>query len=338
MGRIFSKIVIVGLGLLGSSVGLSARRADLADEIVGLDQSRTHADEALRLGAVDRIAENDSDALAPSAVAADSANSDAPANPAVAAVAADFNADSDISLDADPDAQTDIVRPILIVIAVPVGGVAEELDKAIAAVRRQNRNGAGRFFILTDTASVQSGIRESLRETLPENAVFIGSHPIAGSEKSGPAAGTADLFSGKRIVITPTAAENPRGADPLSILERFWARLGAETVRLPAGDHDRILAKTSHLPHLISILLSEIPSDDETPFIGTGWAGMTRLAGSSPAVWSDIFVMNRRLVLNAVHEMETVLSKWKAVLEEGDRDQIFTLLEEAKKRRDALGN
>ncbi len=310
MGQKFSGVVIVGLGLLGSSVGLAVRRAGIAATIIGQDASPGHAEEAFRRGVVDRVAPT-----------------------------------PDGILDGLPE---DDPRPVLVVIAVPVCAVAGEIDKVIRAIREWNRrketsggSGSERLFLLTETASVQSGIKENIREEFPENAIFIGSHPIAGSEKSGPTAGFADLFQGKRVVTTLMSAgrePNRREPEALSLLEGFWRDLGAETVSLTAEDHDRILAKTSHLPQMVSDILASVPSMDEIPFTGTGWGGMTRLAAGNSEVWTDIFEMNRASVLAAIEEFEKWLSRWKSALENGSREQIQTLLKEAKKKRDALGS
>lgn len=302
----FSRLLVVGVGLLGGSVALAARRSNVALETVGMDRSPENLRSALALGAIDCAADDFRQALA------NTPNTD---------------------------------LPTLIVAAVPSGKIAETVENAFRAAS----NGAAGMVILTDVGSVKSEIFRELDRRIPANEwppniVFCGSHPIAGSQLSGPTAARADLFDGALTVLSPhfpTGGEAPRPsfrrASAERTLERFWERLGSRTVWLDAAEHDRILAVTSHLPHLLSASLAALISDAERPFGGTGFADMTRLAAGNPEIWADIFDMNRESVLQALERLEEILSHAASVLRSGDRENVRNLLEEARKR-DALGS
>ena len=313
--------MIDGVGLLGASVGRGTQRAGLAERVVGLDRSAEHCAGALSHGAVTEIAADWSAALAERAESA---------------------------------AEN---RPTLIVAAVPASAIADELSQAVEAIRRLGGAKKERRFLLTDVGSVKLGVQEEVfrrraSDPWPENVGYIGSHPIAGSEKSGPDAARADLFDGRWTVIIPPeqdaeqtteqAAEQTKSAPEqdadLEILERFWAALGSRTFLLGAAEHDRIFARTSHLPHLLSAALASLSDDNSRRCVGSGLIDMTRLAAGNPEVWTDIFLMNADAVLRAVEQMEENLTVWKSALAAEDRTAISTLLQEAKKRRDALGS
>lgn len=306
----WARLVIDGLGLLGGSVALAARKAGAADSFVGLDLNPENARRAVELGQIDRKA-------------------------------ADF-ADSLAGLPADE-------RPILILAAVPVNAIGRELAAAVNAVRQAQIT--RRTVVLTDTGSVQSGIFDEICRKIappwPENVVYYGSHPIAGSEKSGPDAATERLFAGKTVVMTTpdeseTESPDPAGtkgnAGAFALLAKFWESFGAFVRTLGTKEHDAILAETSHLAHLTACLLAGSVSPEHFPFAGTGLADTTRLAAGNPDVWADIFERNRLSILEAAARWEETLWRWKSALDTDDIEAIKDLLTEAKRRRDALGN
>ena len=303
---IFERLAIEGVGLLGASAGLAARRANIAGHIVGLDRSSENGAQALALGAVDETA-------------------------------ADF--------DAALTGLSEKNSPVLIVAAVPASAIADVLAGAAGAIRRLGAKERRRRFLLTDVGSVKAGVVRALAERLeqgefPENAVYIGSHPVAGSEKSGPDAARADLFDDKWTVLTEPefCAGEEKKLEGLETLERFWTALGSRVFRLSAAEHDRIFGRTSHLPHLLSTVLAALSHSKERPCVGSGLIDMTRLAAGNPEVWSDIFLMNADAVLQALEQTEHLLTAWKTALAAADRSAVTTLLQEAKKRRDALGS
>lgn len=304
----WARLVIDGMGLLGGSVALAARKAGAADSLVGLDLNAENARRAVELGQIDRKAADLADALA------------------------DRTADE---------------RPILILAAVPVNAIGRELAAAIGAVRQAGIT--QRTVVLTDTGSVQSGIFDEISRRIapgpwPENVVYYGSHPIAGSEKSGPDAASASLFTGKTVVITTSGdpsrqrTVSERDIEAFALLTEFWESLGARVRTLLEDEHDAILAETSHLAHLTACALAGTVSPDRFAFAGSGLADMTRLAAGNPDLWTVIFERNRLSILGAVERLEETLARWKSALNADGIEAIKDLLTEAKRRRDALGN
>jgi prephenate dehydrogenase len=166
---------------------------------------------------------------------------------------------------------------------------------------------------------------------------FVGGHPIAGSEKNGPEAAAADLFDGRMVVMTPTERSDPAA---VAAIEQFWQSLGATVLKMDPTAHDAIVARTSHLPHLVSSALANTtPTAAESqPLIGNGWADTTRIASGDPELWRQILLANRGPTLNALADFETVLKTWRRALEAGDGPLLLELLKEGKRRRDAVGS
>ncbi|MDR0336910.1 MAG: prephenate dehydrogenase, partial [Planctomycetaceae bacterium] len=128
---------------------------------------------------------------------------------------------------------------------------------------------------------------------------------------------------------TPTKNHS---ADNINLLRRFWQTLGASVLEMDAAKHDEILAVTSHLPHILSVILARIVQDDERPFTGTGFAGMTRLAAGSPEIWRDILLDNRNNILKALCRVDTQLQQLIVALQSNDTETIERLLREAKSK------
>ncbi|MBQ1278465.1 MAG: prephenate dehydrogenase, partial [Thermoguttaceae bacterium] len=127
-------------------------------------------------------------------------------------------------------------------------------------------------------------------------------------------------------------------AEAVAAVRAFWEALGSTVVETSADEHDRILARTSHLPHLASVLTTSVVPTEELLFTGTGFRDVTRLAGGAPDVWVEIFGSNRAATLDALERLEEKIVLWKSFLKENDRESILTFLKETKKKRDALGS
>lgn len=291
----------MGAGLLGGSVALASRSADMADRIFAVCRSRNRCLDLQSIHLVDQAFLSWKDAILQLQKEANSNN-----------------------------------RPILILVGTPVGVVVEQVQAALKAI--EEVGDSSRFYLITDVGSTKEYIVTTLKSvSFPENTIFIGSHPIAGSEKTGPENANGDLFLDKTTVLTPVELDENNSA--LTLLQQFWQRIGSRTIILDPKEHDRILARTSHLPHLLSGILAILVERKEYDLSGTGYADMTRLAAGSPEVWVDIFGTNSNSVLAAIADFEFILAKWKAALVESENvDQRKTLLEEAKKKRDALGS
>ena len=219
----------------------------------------------------------------------------------------------------------------MIVLAVPVGSMPEILGEIAAAID----DGA----VITDVGSVKGGVIEVARRALGARfARFVPGHPIAGTEQSGVAASLADLFAGRRVILTPEAETDP-GA--LASVRAMWSVAGAEVVAMSAGEHDRILAVGSHLPHLLAFALMDLVvrrDDHRAVFqcVGNGFRDLTRIAASDPVMWRDICLANRDAVLEVLRQYRDNLAELELAIARGDGEWLIETFTRAKHARDAL--
>ena len=270
MPRIVSRLIIVGVGLLGSSIGLAAKKRGLAETVIGIGRRRETLDIALQRGAID-----------------------------LAATELDGLADIDDGL---------------AIICTPVRVIVEDA-KRIAAVN-------GRI-LLSDVGSTKANICREL-----EYLRFIGAHPIAGSERSGPEFGDENLFQDHLAILTPTASSRSENVERLQL---FWESLGSQVVCMEPERHDAILAKTSHLPHAVAAVLASLLTEAERPFCGTGFADTTRIAAGPSAIWTDIFLENRLRLLAVLEAFGDRLENLKTALQNDDAIAVAQFLESAQK-------
>ena len=264
----FNRVLIVGIGLIGSSLALAFRKGGLARQIVALDHTPDHVAEALRLGLVDAAGDD----------------------PALAA-----GAD-------------------LVILCVPVGAcgkVAAKLAPFLAP-----------GVILTDVGSVKQAVVRDVGPVLPDGVAFIPGHPIAGTEHSGPSAGFAELFEGRHCILTPTET-----ADPVAVarLQAAWEAIGSLVTIMSAEHHDRVLAITSHLPHLIAYTIVGTATDLEEhmqqeviKYSAGGFRDFTRIAASDPIMWRDVFLNNREAVLEMLGRLHEDLGLLARAIRIGD--------------------
>lgn len=213
----------------------------------------------------------------------------------------------------------------MLVIATPVG----KYKKVIEYIREADTKG----IIITDLGSVKD-IYGQIEGMLPKNSVFIGAHPMAGSEKSGVRNSDEDLFEGRTIFITGRDGE--RGVDQV---EAIMKMTGANTLRSCPKLHDRAVAVTSHLPHLSAAILVELfdqmDIDGLSGFIGQGFIDSTRIASGQPDVWKDIFIHNREMV-DIIDEFQQKLENFKKAIVNREDEKIYSRLSAIKKTRDAI--
>ncbi|MCL2304648.1 MAG: prephenate dehydrogenase/arogenate dehydrogenase family protein [Planctomycetaceae bacterium] len=288
MGTFLSKIIIVGAGLLGGSLGLALKKRKLAEFVIGVDSNPERLQEALRLGAIDLAATDLAQAF---------------------------------ELFGSPAEDRS-----MLVVCTPVGSIADVILEAAEIVGK-------RRLLITDVGSTKQEIADKLDKQLPPSLRYIGSHPIAGSEKSGPAHASADLFAGRLTILTPT---NEETVAEVTFLEHFWNLLGSSVIQIPPKQHDFILARTSHFPHLISSLLLQTLKTGDSVMVGPGFRSTTRLASSDPGLWTDIFFSNKEAVCDVIAAMQKQLESFRQMLESGNRSGIVKLLTQSKKQRDAL--
>ncbi|MBT07372.1 MAG: cyclohexadienyl dehydrogenase [Rhodospirillaceae bacterium] len=208
----------------------------------------------------------------------------------------------------------------LIIISVPVGA-SEDVAKKLGP---HIKPGA----IVTDTGSVKEAVIRAVVPHLPNSANFVPGHPIAGTENSGPEAGFASLFEGRWCVITPTNDTNQSAIDKVTNL---WQRMGSKVDIMSAAHHDKVLAITSHIPHLIAFNIVGTVADleDDTKmeavkYAAGGFRDFTRIAASDPEMWRDVFMENREAVLEMLGRFSEDLSALQRAIRRGDANSLET--------------
>jgi prephenate dehydrogenase len=273
-------LAVVGVGLLGGSVALAARRRGVASRVVGVDRAPNALDYALATGVLD----DGSPEIAPATAAAD-----------------------------------------IVVVCTPVDVIASHVLTAAAAARPGT--------VLTDVGSTKGNVVAALRGRLPSGVAFIGGHPLAGSHHNGPAHASADLFEGRLVVLTPTPETDTAA---LQRLCDFWQALGARVRLMGAEEHDRAVALTSHLPHLLAAALAGILPPELDDLTATGFRDTTRLAAGLPGLWTAILQANRGAILAALDQLEGQLQRFRRTLTEEVARDLRSLLESGKIARDRL--
>lgn len=220
----------------------------------------------------------------------------------------------------------------LVLLATPVGSCA-----ALASTFRPHaRPGT----ILTDAGSVKATVVDGMEAAWTGVGPVVGAHPIAGSEASGAGAARADLFVGRRCILTPTARTD---AAALRTLRRLWEGVGAIVEELSPATHDEILARVSHLPHVIAYALvraagaAQVDGRDVLAYAGSGFRDTTRIAASRAELWRDILMANGTAVGSAVREFCDALDAIASAVSAGDAATLDSLLGDAERRRRALG-
>ena len=216
----------------------------------------------------------------------------------------------------------------LVVIATPIGSygkIAESITPAL-------KPGA----IVTDVGSVKQSVVESVAPHMPKDVHFVPGHPIAGTENSGPEAGFPELFDGRWTILTPSETTNAEAVDEVATL---WRQMGAMVDIMTPEHHDRVLAITSHLPHLIAYTIVGTATDLEDDlrqevmkYSASGFRDFTRIAASDPVMWRDIFLNNREATLEILQRFSEDLTAMQRAIRRGEGDA----LEEAFARTRAI--
>lgn len=261
------RVAVLGVGLIGGSIGLAARQR-LDAEVVGWGPNRPTLEKAIELGAVDRTAATVEEACA----------------------------------DAD-----------LVFCAGPVAALPGLARKALAA--------SGPGAVVTDAGST----KREIVAALGEDERFVGGHPLAGAETAGVENARADLFEGARWYLTPTERT---GGILYDRLQRAIAGLGARPEAIDAAAHDRLMATVSHLPHVLAnVLVAQAAAEpgrggERLPEVGPSFRDATRVAGSNPSVWADIYAANSDAVLAAIEDAIARLSEAAELVRAGDREAL----------------
>jgi prephenate dehydrogenase len=280
----FQKISVIGVGLLGGSIGLAAKKRGLAREVAGFVRRAASLKDCEKAGAVDY------------------ATTDLPA--------AVSNAD-------------------LIILCTPLAQMLPLAKQFLPALKRSA--------IVTDVGSVKAGVVRELESIIARSgAHFVGSHPMAGAEKTGVAAARENLFENAVCVLTPTKKSN---ADAVRKLKIFWKSLGARILKMDAAQHDLLVSRSSHLPHIVAATLANLVLDPANPkmlpqLCATGFRDTTRIASGSPVMWRDIALANRKNVSRSVDVFAAELKKFQSALKRGDARAVGNFFDTAKERRD----
>ncbi len=219
----------------------------------------------------------------------------------------------------------------MIVLALPVGCMGEILEQ-LAPVLADHA-------VVTDVGSVKASVVAAARAALKARfAHFVPGHPLAGTEQSGVAASQADLFRQRRVILTPESETDPAALDAVRAM---WEAAGAQVATLSAADHDRILAASSHLPHMLAYNLMDlvVRHDDHRAILecaATGFRDTTRIAGSDPVIWRDICLANRDALAAVLRQYKDDLEALTAAIEKGDGEWLLETFTRAKHTRDTL--
>ncbi|WQH34612.1 bifunctional prephenate dehydrogenase/3-phosphoshikimate 1-carboxyvinyltransferase [Salinicola sp. LHM] len=220
-----------------------------------------------------------------------------------------------------------VARSDIIVLAVPVLAMKQVFAQLSPLIDEQ---------ILTDVGSTKRRVCDAAREAfghLPTN--FVPGHPIAGSEKSGVAAANPALYRHHKVILTPEADTAPAA---VAAVRALWQRCGADVLEMPVDRHDQVLARTSHLPHLLAFsLVDTLARQDERleifRYAAGGFRDFTRIAGSDPVMWRDIFTANRGALLAALDDFEAGLARLRTAIEQGDSDAMLGTFDRASHAR-----
>lgn len=274
----FNRVAIIGVGLIGGSLGLAIRKNHLAKEVVGVCRTPGSIRLAKRVGAIHRGTVRAVDAVK----------------------GADF-----------------------VILATPIS--------RIHPIARQIAHHLKPGCLVTEVASIKEKVIRDLEEILPKSVSFVGSHPLAGGEKSGVAHAAATLFEKAPSFVVPTRRSAPSAVRKVSL---FWRALGADVILLSAKRHDEVVARMSHLPHVVASLL--VLSAKEVPWVGRGFLDTTRIASSDPSLWRDILLSNRKDILKSLNLFEKRFKHLRRLIEKGYGTEILNTFKQAKRLRDRL--
>ncbi len=224
------------------------------------------------------------------------------------------------------DLQKGVFNADLVVLAAPVQTILQQFSLINPHLKRG--------CLVTDMGSVKADIVERAESVLSAPGMFVGSHPLAGSEKKGVEHANADLFANARCIMTPTARTTPVAKEKIKFL---WTKLGSQVEFLPPEDHDKVLAHVSHLPHLLAYALVGAIAKEHLSHAPQGLKDSTRIAASSPQVWNDIFLTNPKNVVNALDALVKDLAFLRKAIIQRDQKGLLQYLEKAKEKRDSLG-
>jgi prephenate dehydrogenase len=218
-----------------------------------------------------------------------------------------------------------IVGADLIVLATPVNTILDTIE----TLGKEHRRGC----IITDLGSTKAAIVERAEKVLHHSILFVGSHPLVGSEKRGPANANAQLYEGAICVMTPTDKTNRLAREKI---KQFWTQLGSSVKLMSPQEHDQTFAHISHLPHLTAFALMKAMPDNILEYATQGLKDSTRIAGSDPQVWKDIALSNHKPILKALDETVKVLAGMRKAIVARDGEALTEIFKTARDKRQRL--
>ncbi|NQT75844.1 MAG: prephenate dehydrogenase [Candidatus Omnitrophica bacterium] len=276
----FKRITIIGLGLIGGSLGLAIKHKRLARKVIGVSRRRTTILRALSIGAVDSVT---------------------------------------------LDLKKGVEDSDLIILTVPVLKIMDLAGHIAPALKK----GA----IVIDAGSTKNEIVKNIESVLSGSVDFVGTHPLAGSELSGVIYARRDLFKGAYCILTKTRRTDKKA---LGKVKRFWRALGMKVEVMSPEKHDKCVSRLSHLPHAVSVALSNASRKEDLRLAAGGFKDTTRIAAGSPELWKDIFITNKKNIAADIRILKKELSKIEAALKKGSSSELLRLFKKAKVLRDSL--
>jgi prephenate dehydrogenase len=271
-------VAIIGVGLIGGSIGLALRSRTLTSEVIGVGRDQTALDAAADQGAITR---------------------------------------------GTTDLEAGVSEADVVVVCTPVSRIADDVRRAAEA--------APGHVLVTDAGSSKRQIVEAVERHPRSASVFVGAHPLAGSERRGAGHARADLFDDRVCVLTPTARTRP---DRSRRVHAFWSALGCRILEMSPSEHDEVVAYTSHLPHALAAALASSVPPDWLPLAAGAFRDGTRVAAADTGLWTAIFRDNRGPLLKALGTVQECLDAFKYALMTDDEEAIRRWWGHAKDRRD----
>lgn len=278
--RLFNRVTIIGLGLIGGSLGLAIKKRRIAKEVIGVSRRRSTINKALSLGVVDA---------------------------------------------ATLDLKKGVKESDFIILTAPVLKIID-IGKAILPFLKKDA-------ILIDAGSTKKCIVKEIERVIPDGVDFVGSHPLAGSERSGVIYADKDLFKNSFCILTNTKNTNKKA---LGKVARFWNALGSKVEIMSPESHDKIISGLSHLPHAASVSLCNVSRKENLHLAAGGFRDTTRIASGSPELWKDIFITNRENISKDIRVLKKELSKVESALKKNNSLALLKLFKKAKTLRDNL--
>jgi len=329
-------VAIIGVGLIGGSVGLALRQRQLARRVVGIVRRSETVADLVQRGIVSEATTD----LAHGVHGAD-----------FIVVCTPVDSIARYVLEAARHASA---HAVITDAGSTKGRIVAEVESAWAELVNQRSPGQATIMATggesppseseaaSPLAETPAGLRPPLLTyqsllagvSLPKTACrFVGSHPLAGSEKSGYQFADPQLLVGRWVVVTPTDRSEARATERIVA---FWQALGARVQLMAPEDHDRALAMTSHLPHLVASALAGMLPLKWADLAASGFRDTTRIAAGPPEIWTPIFLHNRPALLEALTEFEARLCLFRQALETENADALSALLAQGKARRESL--